>query len=585
MAVQAPVIVDFAGDSGVLGDGITDVNVLTLWGTAVANSTVKIYDGLTLLGSVTASSSGSWKFETPALADTTHSFAATATVGAETSSASATETVRVVASVTHFVSGTDNWSDPTIIDGQQWYNHNPGKSWSVTNPDSHTIRLELRPNELWLDGGGERSEISGPEIADGTELNVSYTMTVEPGVLNTGLAWLSLMQWHEGDTRPFVILLDGETVGFRCQLRRPQGQSVYHATSNIQRGQAYDIQYQVTFGTNGSLDVWLDGVQIVDYNGLLGTSTNAQYLKLGIYRGWEGQNTMAVSYSNIVWSTDPAFPTPPYDAPVIASITDDGNIVGDGITNDNTLTLAGSALPNSTIKIYDGSTLLGTTTSNGNGAWSYTTATLADGTHSLTATATSGGATTSPSGAKVIVIDTVAPTFVPTISSFSPDTGVVGDHITNFDMLTFTGTAQANSTVALYDGTTLLGTVAANGSGAWSFTGTLTNGAHSVTARTMDLAGNTSAASSALTVTVNATPNLVVNGGFENGSTSGWTESGPGGTVFMAPTDFPGAVHTGTYSVGFGGFSRIRRNPEPEYCDHGRSTLHAEFLARNRQYL
>ena len=145
MPVQSPTISNFFADSGTLGDGKTDSNVLTLWGTAVANSTVKIYDGSTLLGNVTASSSGSWAFETPKLSDSAHTFTATATVSAETSPPSTGMSVTVLPSVTHFVSGTDNWSNPTIIDGQQWYNHNPGKSWSVTNPDSHTIRTEIRP--------------------------------------------------------------------------------------------------------------------------------------------------------------------------------------------------------------------------------------------------------------------------------------------------------------------------------------------------------------------------------------------------------------------------------------------------------
>ena len=44
--------------------------------------------------------------------------------------------------------------------------------------------------------------------------------------------------------------------------------------------------------------------------------------------------------------------------------------MGDGITNDNTLTLTGTAVANSTVKVYDGATLLGTATANGSGAWS-----------------------------------------------------------------------------------------------------------------------------------------------------------------------------------------------------------------------
>ena len=65
-------------------------------------------------------------------------------------------------------------------------------------------------------------------------------------------------------------------------------------------------------------------------------------------------------------------------APAIASFSNDSGTAGDGITNDNTLTLTGTAAANSTVKVYDGATLLGTVTANGSGAWSYTTAALAE---------------------------------------------------------------------------------------------------------------------------------------------------------------------------------------------------------------
>ena len=77
--------------------------------------------------------------------------------------------------------------------------------------------------------------------------------------------------------------------------------------------------------------------------------------------------------------------------PTIASFSTDSGTVGDGITNDNTLTLTGTAVANSTVKVYDGATLLGTATANGSGAWSYTTGTLANGSHSFTATDTDVG--------------------------------------------------------------------------------------------------------------------------------------------------------------------------------------------------
>src|SRR5207247_3741 len=148
-------------------------------------------------------------------------------------------------------------------------------------------------------------------------------------------------------------------------------------------------------------------------------------------------------------------------------------------------------------------TLLGSATANGSGAWTFTTGALADATHSFTATASdAAGNASAASTALSVTVDTMAPG-VPTISSFSTDSGTVGDGITNDNTLTLTGTAAAGSTVNVYDGATLLGTATANGSGAWTFTtGTLADATHSFTARASDAAGNMSAASTALSVTV-----------------------------------------------------------------------------------
>ena len=63
------------------------------------------------------------------------------------------------------------------------------------------------------------------------------------------------------------------------------------------------------------------------------------------------------------------------------------------------------------------------------------------------------------------------------------------------------------------------------------------NGSHSFTATDTDAAGNTSGASTAVNVTVNAPPNLVTNGSFETGSFSGWTLGGNYGVVACGAAD------------------------------------------------
>ena len=89
------------------------------------------------------------------------------------------------------------------------------------------------------------------------------------------------------------------------------------------------------------------------------------------------------------------------------------------------------------------------------------------------------------------------------------DSGIPSDNITNVALPTVTGSAEAGSTVALFDGATLIGTGLANaGTGAWSITATtaLTPGANTLVARATDAgAGNTSAASDPLTVTLDTT--------------------------------------------------------------------------------
>src|SRR4029077_19814163 len=142
---------------------------------------------------------------------------------------------------------------------------------------------------------------------------------------------------------------------------------------------------------------------------------------------------------------------------------------------------------NATVKVYDGVTLLGSATANGAGTWSFTTAALANGAHGLTATATDvAGNPSTASGSLSVTIDAAAPV-VPSITAYSTDSGTVGDGITNDNPLTLTGSAEANATVKVYDGVTLLGSATANGAGTWSFTtAALANGVHGLTATATD---------------------------------------------------------------------------------------------------
>src|SRR5439155_24422013 len=75
----------------------------------------------------------------------------------------------------------------------------------------------------------------------------------------------------------------------------------------------------------------------------------------------------------------------------------DSGIVGDLITNVSAPTLSGSGISGNTIYLYDGTSLVGTSTVSGTGQWSLTLSDdLLDGTHALRASASDPAGNVSP---------------------------------------------------------------------------------------------------------------------------------------------------------------------------------------------
>jgi large repetitive protein len=356
----------------VAGDRITNDNTLTLTGTAAANSTVKVYDGSTQVGTATADASGAWSVTTSTLANGGHSLTATATNSAGTSSASTALSITV---------DTAAPSAPTL---------------AAPTPASTGVEV--------LTGAAEAN--STVKVFDGTT-------QIGTATANGNGAW----------TYTTAALSTG---------------------SHSFTAKAMDA----------------------------------------------GGNTGAASAAAVV--TTVAAPT----TPTIAKFSTDSGVAGDRITNDSTLTLTGTAAANSTVKVFDGSAQIGTVTADANGAWNYITSVLTDAVHVLTATATnSAGQTSGASAALSVTIGTHAPN-APTIGASSGGVGVGG-------AVLLTGSAEADSTVQVFEGTTQIGTVTANGSGAWAYsTAALSAGSHSFTAKAMDAAGNAGGASTAALVTV-----------------------------------------------------------------------------------
>ncbi len=168
--------------------------------------------------------------------------------------------------------------------------------------------------------------------------------------------------------------------------------------------------------------------------------------------------------------------------------------------NAAAFTLAGTVEAGATVDVLKGGTSIGAAIVSGTG-WTFAV-TLTDGANTFTATASDVAMNKSaPTAAVNVTLDTAAPTI--TITTTTPQT--VKDA-----SLTLTGTVEAGATVDVLKGGTSIG--AANVTGTdWTFAVTLTDGANVFTATASDVAGNTSDATAAVTVTLDtAAPTITI---------------------------------------------------------------------------
>jgi hypothetical protein len=209
-------------------------------------------------------------------------------------------------------------------------------------------------------------------------------------------------------------------------------------------------------------------------------------------------------------------------APSTTTVTSSENPshFGDAVTFTAAVTSSGG-IPPGTVTFNDSTTVLGTGTLNGNGVAALTTASLAIGSHTITAqyagstnfAGSTGALNTNPQ----IVYQAINTTAVAT--STNPSTSGQSVTFTATVVAEDSGLPVPTGTVTFSDGASTLGTATLNGSGQASFPiSTLTVGTHTITAA---YAGDTNflpSTSPALTQVVIASGNstttsLTINGG------------------------------------------------------------------------
>ena len=194
---------------------------------------------------------------------------------------------------------------------------------------------------------------------------------------------------------------------------------------------------------------------------------------------------------------DTAVPDAPTDLTLAAS-TDSG-LIGDNITSNDHPTINGRGAAGDAISLYDfGTVLLGKAAVSTDGTWSVTPAqALPDGSYSLSAIQSGAGNTSSASTALDLTVDTTPPAAPADLLLMAGGTDT--DETTPI----VTGTGEAGAAVALFDGTSRVGSAMVGADAAWSVATTaLALGGHSLTATETDAAANVSRASAALMIDI-----------------------------------------------------------------------------------
>ncbi|MDC0714124.1 Ig-like domain-containing protein [Stigmatella sp. ncwal1] len=462
----APVVITPANGS------ITSDNTPTYSGTAEAGSTVTIIVDGSTVGTTTASASGTWSFTpTTPLLDGSHSVRATASDAAGNASAPSNTNT--------FIVDTTPPAAPVVItpaNGSTTQDNTPTYSGTAEAGSTVTVIVDGIPvGTTTANTSGAWSFTPTVPLADGSH-TVKATSTDAAGNLSP-----------ESNTNTFTV----DTT--------PPATPVVITPANGSTTQDNTPTYSGTADAGSTVTIIVDGVPV----GTTTASTGGSWSFTPTAPLLDGSHTVKATATDGVGNTSPESNTNTFivdtTAPAAPVVVTPAN---GAVLTDNTPTYSGTAEAGATVTLIVDGAPVGTTTANTSGAWSFTPAVpLADGSHSVKATATDAAGNTSPeSNTNTFIIDTTAPA-APVV--VTPANGSTTQDTTP----TYSGTAEANSTVTVIVDGTSVGTTTASASGSWSFTPTtpLADGSHTVRATATDAVGNTSAPSNTNTFIVDTT--------------------------------------------------------------------------------
>lgn len=482
----------------------------TLNGTATPGATVNVYDGGTLLGTVTATPEGEWTLTPSAsLAEGEHDFTATASspsqgetdptpVFALTIDTTPPDTPVIdinddVGAIVGPVApgGLTDDNQPTLSGTST-----PGDTITITDGDTplgtaivdDTGAWTFTPNKPLVEGehdlGVSATDPAGNESVPATVIPITID-TLAPDVpVITGVTddvdALTGTVAKAGLTNDALPAISGTAEANSTVMVYVDGNAVGATTASDTGDWTFTPETDMADGTHQITASAVDAAGNVS----------------GLSNAW-----------SVVVDTVS-------ETPVITTATDDvagilGDISNGGLTNDNLPVINGTAEHDSMVSIYIDNVIAGTVQADATGAWAFTVNNLlSDGKHQFSAIAVdAAGNTSSQSAAWGFTVDTVAPdsSILYASDDAGADSGLVYDGEASDDCRpTFIGNAESGSNVTIFIDGVEAGTTFAGTKDTWSYTPTydLEIGQHTIEVLATDAAGNNSEKTPVFTISV-----------------------------------------------------------------------------------
>ena len=397
----------------IVSDAVNSNSTITVSGTANAGTTVSVYDGQTALGSTTATSNGTWSYTTGTVANGSQTLTATATDAAGNVSAVSNAVDPIVGNIPTVTSITASGSG--ITNGNGDLNAGHVVTLTLTMSEAVTVNTAGGTPTLTLNDGGTANYAS----SSGSTLTFSYTVAAGQNTPDLTVSTINLNGATIADAAGNNASVSGTfnpTGTVQIDTTSPKVSSVTASGSGISNGSGdlnaghvvtltLTMSEAVTINTAaGTPTLILNDGGTATYTGSSGSTLTFSYTVAA------GQNTsdLTVSAVNLNGAivadaagnnASLAGTINPTDALQIDTTRPSPPVVSTDVINaNNSITLTGTAEANTTVTVYDGTTVLGTTTASTGGMWSFTTGPLGSGAQVFTATATdAAGNTSTPS--------------------------------------------------------------------------------------------------------------------------------------------------------------------------------------------